>query len=217
MSFAQGQVSRHNTPQNSPNKHTHSTCEVVDLGLPSGTKWATCNIGAKKSEQIGNYYSWGELKPKSVYTSDSYKLNELDKDITGKSAYDIATATFGKGYVIPTKYDFEELIDNCIKTYTEINGVKGTLFVGSNGNSIFLPLTGRKFSAVHDDIIGFYWTSTTAKITDKKHAKPERRDIDSNSDSSVNGAYLFSHRNTGTYLYGNDRYQGNCIRPVKKY
>lgn len=216
MTYAQGQVSRPIKKQNENHIRELRSCDVVDLGLPSGTKWATCNIGAKKSEQIGNYYSWGELKPKSVNTRDSYKLNNLDKDITGNPAYDIATATFGKGYVIPTKSDFEELIDNCTKNYTEINGVKGTIFVGPNGNSIFLPLTGRKFSAVQDEIIGFYWTSTTAKITDKHHAEPRRRDFDSRTVPNVNGAYLFSHRDTGVYLYGNDKYQGNCIRPVKK-
>lgn len=216
MIFAQGRVSRHITPQNSSKKQNYSTCEVVDLGLPSGTKWATCNIGAKKPEQIGNYYSWGELQPKTDYNRDSYKLNKLEKDITGKSTYDVATSTFGEGYVIPTKSDFEELINNCTKTYTEVNGVKGTLFVGPNGNSIFLPLTGRKFSAVQDDIIGFYWTSTNTKITDKRYARPMRKDSDYGPEPKVNGAYLFSHRDAGTYLYGNDRYQGNCIRPVKK-
>ena len=213
--LAQGQVSRPIKIHGS-NKNKLSKCEVVDLGLPSGTKWAICNIGAKNPEDVGDFYSWGEVKSKSSYTRESYRMNDLDKDITGKSAYDVATTTFGKGYTIPTKTDFEELIDNCTKNYTELNGVRGTLFVGPNGNSIFLPLTGRKFSTVQDNIIGFYWTSTTAKITDIRFARPMGKDSDSPREPKVNGAYLFSHRDSGTYIYGNERYQGNCIRPVRR-
>lgn len=180
--------------------HGYDVCEVVDLGLPSGTKWATCNIGAKKPELLGVGYSWGDLNPDSYNDDDFDKLSDLDEDITGNPAYDVATATFGKGYAIPTKSDFEELTDNCIKTYTKIHGIKGILFKGPNGNSIFLP--------AHSTNWGYYWTSTPTKVRED--------DLDSRPSSMVNGAYLFTYQYTNTYFIGQRRYLFFYIRPVRK-
>lgn len=129
--------------------------EWVDLGLPSGTKWATCNVGASKPETYGSYFAYGEKLPKSSYTKNNYK----------PSGADAATANWGRGWRIPSKYEFQELMDNCESTKTVQNGVEGRLFTGTNGNSIFLPAAGWRYGSEYRDSGDYgvyecyYWTS----------------------------------------------------------
>lgn len=149
------------TAQNIENGH-----EYVELGLPSGTKWATCNVGANAPEELGNYYAWGETTaPKNSYYWDTYKwcagtettLTKYCNDANygnngftdGKTTLDpeddAAAVNWGGTWRMPTHNDWVELRDNC--TWTLVTGYNGTDKNGyevkskTNGNSIFLPAT----------------------------------------------------------------------------
>ena len=92
--------------------------EYIDLGLPSGLKWATCNIGANAPEEVGDYFAWGEIKPKDKYTEENsltYTKNIATSknrlwNISGKPKYDAATANWGKEWRMPTKDEMLELV-----------------------------------------------------------------------------------------------------------
>lgn len=133
-----------------------SHVEAVDLGL--SVKWASCNIGASTPEGAGAYYAWGETEEKEEYTLLTYKyylgdLNEdgnysnseeyknIGRNISG-TAYDVVRTKWGGSWRMPTKKELEELCFECSWEAAEINGVKGKLITGPNGNSIFLPCTG---------------------------------------------------------------------------
>ena len=135
--------------------------EYVDLGL--SVKWATCNVGANKPEDYGNYYAWGETKTKSDYSSSNcVTLGKSFSDIGGKSQYDAARANWGGTWRLPTKAELEELKNKCTWTWTTQNGVKGYKVTGPNGNSIFLPAAGdrRRSSLYFAGVHGTYWSST---------------------------------------------------------
>ena len=110
--------------------------ESIDLGLPSGVKWATFNVGATTPEEYGNYYAWGETEQ--------------------------AAASWGGEWRMPSKDDFQELIDKCEWEWMSKNGVNGYKVIGPNGNSIFLPAAGVKIAGVTNDdkTHGGYWSST---------------------------------------------------------
>lgn len=146
------------------NTSVTSNYPCVDLGLPSGNLWATCNIGASKPEECGFYYAWGETKPKGEFKWETYKLCVADKydNLKQLTKYsignlydgskdkmstllpvdDAATTKFGKGWKIPTEADCRELVENCTWTWEKVNGVDGSKVTGKNGKSIFLPATG---------------------------------------------------------------------------
>ena len=135
----------------------------VDLGLPSGTKWATCNVGATAPEGYGNYYAWGETTTKSSYTEEnSVTYGEPMSDISGNATYDAARANWGSTWRMPTNAEMEELENNCTWTWTTQSGVTGMKVTGSNGNSIFLPAAGYCFgtSRRHVGEYGDYWSSS---------------------------------------------------------
>ena len=138
--------------------------KYVDLGLPSGTKWATCNIGADSPEEYGDYYSWGETRTKKFFYVDTYKLyyKKVNESISGNRSYDVARKKWGENWRIPTKSNFEELDSLCIWNWTTRNGVAGYDIKATNGNSIFLPAGGAR---VNESIYGraeegYYWSST---------------------------------------------------------
>ena len=135
----------------------------VDLGLASGVLWAKCNIGTTEPTQLGNYYAWGELSPnKKEYYSTNYKYfdkhgvikyNEKDGKTVLELEDDAARDNLGVGYRIPTKADWEELLEDCkweAVTYTlpvtldpsQRKGIARWKVTGPNGNSIVLPMTG---------------------------------------------------------------------------
>ncbi|MBQ9577691.1 MAG: Ig-like domain-containing protein [Muribaculaceae bacterium] len=134
----------------------------VDLGLPSGTLWATCNVGADRPEEYGDYFAWGETAPKDYYAWSTYKwcngsYNTLTKYCNlssygyngftdGKTELepedDAAYVNWGPSWRMPTKVQQDELRRNCTWTWTQCNGVNGILFTGPNGNTIFLPAAG---------------------------------------------------------------------------
>ena len=157
--------------------------EWVDLGLPSGLLWASCNMGASKPAEYGGYYAWGETGLKAVYDESTYKycangdINQLTKYCSysdyGYAGYvdtltllepsdDVATVVLGADAYIPTLEDWQELLDNTTATWTSLDGVEGRRFVGSNGNSIFLPAAGYRTGS-HIEIAGLtgcYWSSS---------------------------------------------------------
>lgn len=128
--------------------------EYVDLGLPSGTLWATCNLGAKKSSEYGFYMCWGETDQKSNYSITGGKWNSADlatlksegvidmyHNLTDK--YDAATVLWGDDWRMPTTDEFEELLNYCAAQWSEVDGVNGIIFTSTtNSKSIFLPCSG---------------------------------------------------------------------------
>ncbi|MDY6300597.1 MAG: SUMF1/EgtB/PvdO family nonheme iron enzyme [Bacteroidales bacterium] len=158
------------------------THEWVDLGLPSGTLWATCNVGANSPEEYGDYFAWGETEPKEVYSSQTYKwCNGSDSTLTKyctRSSYgyngftdgkteldpsdDAATANWGSGARMPTLEQIKELENSCTWKWTTRNGVNGELVTGPNGKTIFLPATGFRWDSSLSFVgsTGDYWSRT---------------------------------------------------------
>ena len=151
---------------------THNGHEYIDLGLPSGTLWATCNVGADAPEEYGDYFAWGETEPKLAYQWSNYKYcngsggedeysddgwKKLTKYCTdseyGDNGFtdglstllpedDAATANWGDGWCMPSKTQMDELVENTSFKWTTLNGVNGVLFKSRNGNGLFLPAVG---------------------------------------------------------------------------
>ena len=155
--------------------------EYVDLGL--SVKWSTCNVGASKPEECGEYYAWGELNTKEIYGIDTYKFSvsgSYTKYVTvshggwsdfkdGKTKLDleddVAHGKWGDGWRMPTRSEMKELIDNCTWTKTVQNGMAGYIVKskksGFTDKSIFLPAAGQRYANVIDNVgvFGYYWTS----------------------------------------------------------
>ena len=143
--------------------------EYVDLGLPSGLKWATCNVGASSPEEYGDYYAWGEVKTNIKYTEyNSKTYGKSMIDISGNAMYDVARAKWGGSWRLPTKDEFNELRQKCKWQWTSQNGKKGYKVTGPNGNSIFLPAAGYRYwsSLCHAGEYGYYWSSSPAESND---------------------------------------------------
>lgn len=155
--------------------------QYVDLGL--SVKWATCNVGANKPEEPGDYFAWGETKPKDYYDWSNYKwCNGGSSYLTkycDKSSYaysssyvdniyvlqlsdDAARANWGGKWRMPLKSEFDELYASCTWESTTQNGTAGYLVTGKNGKSIFLPKAGDKHQGSLEDLgsYGYYWSST---------------------------------------------------------
>lgn len=156
--------------------------EWVDLGLPSGILWATCNVGASSPTDYGDHFAWGETEPQAdnAYSWTSYKYANGDYDKLSKycnnSNYgdngytdtytvllpedDAATANWGAGWRMPTELELSELRINCTVTWTTQNGVNGCLFTSSNGNSLFMPAAGTRCDGSLDNVgsYGGYWS-----------------------------------------------------------
>ena len=161
----------------------------VDLGLPSGLLWATCNVGADAPEEYGSYYAWGETSQKDNYKWETYQycngnLNNLTKycasSSSGYNGYrdflgillpedDAATVNWGSAWRMPTKEEWQELLDNTTSNWTTQNGVKGMLFTASNGHTLFLPDAG----CYMNDLLlsgyhGYYYSSSLCMTTSWK-------------------------------------------------
>lgn len=141
----------------------------VDLGLPSGKKWATCNVGASSPEDYGDYFAWGETSPKAEYTSEnSITYGEQMSDISGNAQYDAATANWGGSWRMPTGEEMQELVAHCEWEWTQVNGVNGAKVIGPNGSCIFLPAAGYRYrtSLYNGGDHGDYWSSTPSDYYD---------------------------------------------------
>lgn len=170
---------------NNGNNDTIVVHEYVDLGLPSGTLWATCNVGAETPEEFGDYYAWGETETKDLYDWKSYKYGiffheryELNKYCTN-SVYglngfvdslavmepddDVVIARWGAGWRMPTIEEWEELFINTTGEWATRNGVKGWHITASNGNDLFLPAAGYWWGDAFNAELGLYWSASLNK------------------------------------------------------
>ena len=151
--------------------------EWIDLGLPSGTLWATCNIGASAPEEYGDYFAWGETAPKEIYNWSTYKwcngnYHNLTKYCTNSSygavdnkteldpEDDAAYVNWGAAWRIPSYDQLNELKTKCTWTWTIQNGVNGRLVTGPNGASLFLPASGCHYDSSLSSAgsYGYYWS-----------------------------------------------------------
>lgn len=187
-------------------EHNH----IIDLGLPSGTKWSCCNMGASAPEQFGNYYGWGEnrawapfsysyvnmAKPNAYSTNDKYV--DIGSNISG-TKYDVVHNKMGGGWKIPTSTQMYELEKYCKWEWTQLNGANGYLVTGPNGHHIFLPATGQKRDdgaiLPKEGTFGSYWTGNGGS-------------------SAVATAFYITE--TQHSLTGNNRAMGLSIRPCLK-
>lgn len=180
----------------------------VDLGLPSGILWASCNIGALVPEGYGNYYAWGETTPQrnNAYNENSYKFfdgnnytkyNFTDGLTTLRSPDDAAAANWGNGWRMPTADDWDELLYYCDVDWIEQNGTYGRLITGPNNHSIFLPAAGCRLEGdlYYTDLFSLYWSSTLL------------------DDDEEDAWYLYISE-TDCNVYYNHRYYGHPVRPV---
>lgn len=177
----------------------------VDLGL--SVRWATCNVGASKPEEYGRYFAWGDVSGQTWNGSwsgggfSSYPRYELSNDNLNPE-YDAAHVNLGGKWRMPTRGEFEELINNCKVVWTTINGVKGRLFTskksGFENKSIFLPAAGfgNNSSLNNAGSKGYYWSSTF-----------------DNGRSAWNLYFSSDRVYTDNYL----RFFGRSVRPVSEY
>ena len=185
-------------------KNSHNGHEWIDLGLPSGLKWATCNVGASSPGDYGNYYAWGETSTKGDYswstyewfdnftiTVTKYKADELDP------SDDAATANWGGDWRLPTEDEFRELLRECTWEWTTQNGHNGYKVTGPNGQSIFLPAAGWRYGAVELSVgsYGNFWSSSP------------------NESYTYFAYYLYFLEDYRSVGWGS-RYSGLSVRPV---
>lgn len=207
--------------------------EYVDFGLPSGTLWATCNVGAKNPEDYGDYFAWGEIRPKEFYKWNTYKFAQyqdtlrftkyVDESGYGVKGYmdrlknlqtidDAATVNWGGNWCMPTKEHWEELLLNTNYHVWRIkNNVKGYLFT-KNGQSLFLPAAGCRegYDLLGSDIRGYYWSSTQERMSVWAFCFFEFNMDCINSYKYYNKRFeIFGDISNGTW-----RYSGLSVRPV---
>ena len=174
----------------------------VDLGLPSGTKWATHNIGATTPEGYGEYYQWGMTTPPADgnYSEENCATHGIEMpDISGDPQYDAARANWGSTWRMPTREEMQELEKYCEWEWTQVNGKYGSKVIGPNGNSIFFPAAGYRDGSSLDDpgYDGYYWISTPYSVY-------------------VNNAYYLHFDGAGKNVGGSRRYYGLTVRPVSE-
>ncbi len=197
------------------------TPEYVDLGLPSGTLWATRNVGASTPEDYGDYFAWGETESKDYYHSDNYTWfvegsgidywitkycndstegyngfvdNKMELDPEDDAAY----VNWGPSWRMPTKEQQDELRESCTWTWTTLNGVNGYQVAGPNGNSLFLPTAGyRAASSLYAaGSYGCYWSRTLYS-------------------SDPSGAYIVGFDSEGVDWGAGSRDDGFTVRAVR--
>ena len=183
------------------------THEYVDLGLPSGLLWATCNVGATNPEDYGYYFAWGETQPKSDYSWSTYQYGDGSTftKYTGSDGLttllpedDAATANWGSGWRMPTQAEWQELLNYTTHIWTTQNGVTGRLFTATNGNSLFLPAAGVRYgtSLGNAGTYGYYWSSSLT------------------TDNPLN-AWLLGFNSGSCYMDYDLRIYGFTVRPVR--
>ena len=192
--------------------------EYVDLGLPSGTLWATCNVGASTPEGYGNYYAWGETSTKGTYNWSTYRYadgddNRLTKycnksdygnngftdNLTTLQSGDDPATSWGSGWRTPTKAQWEELLANTTNEWTTRNGKSGRLFTSKkNGQTLFLPAAGHRYrsSLYYAGSYGRYWSSSLYTDT-------------------PDDAWLLNFASDNCYMNNDYRSSGRSVRPVR--
>ena len=197
---------------------THRGHDWVDLGLPSGTKWATMNVGANSPSDYGSYFAWGETSPKncyiwetlkyrtsgdnflnitfSKYVTDS-KYGNVDDKMELDSDDDVASQNWGAGWYMPTKVQQDELLDKCKWAWTTMGGHNGYEIVGPNGNSIFMPAAGYcdVSKLIYAGTYGYYWSCSLV------------------SNNQMNAYNLYINAQ-GKDVNSSNRHYGHNVRPV---
>lgn len=205
--------------------YVHSDDDYVDLGLPSGTLWATMNVGASSSEDYGDYFAWGEtegyLSGKIDFNWSTYKWckgsnNNLNKYCTqsnyGYNGFtddkkeldpedDAAYVNWGSGWRLPSETQYRELINSNYTTteWTTQNGMYGRKITSiANGNAIFLPATGDRYdtSLHYAGSGGRFWSRTLGS-------------------GRSDGAFSLGFSNSYVGIHHDSRFGGECIRPVR--
>lgn len=210
-------------PKNNMDCSLPANVEAVDLGLPSGIKWANMNIGADTPEGYGNYFAWGDTSPKNVYNWTTYKWYNGDSNALAKyggnsgNGYsgvtdgktildpedDAAHVNWGGDWRMPTREEMDELCSECYWTMTKNyngTGIAGNVVSSkTNGNSIFLPASGYRNGSALGGVgtHGYYWTSSLGE------------------NRSYDAVYLYF---LSDYVerVENYRYYGISVRPVCK-
>lgn len=201
-------------PEDDNDNDDYNGHEYVDLGLPSGLKWATCNVGATSPEEYGDFFAWGETDPKTIYAWSTYKWCNGSEDTMTKyctsSSYgtvdnktvldpedDAAHVNWGGAWRMPTRAEQDELREKCTWMWTTQEGVNGCRVTGPNGNSIFLPAAGNHCNAGRADVgsNGYYWSSSL--FMTRSYA-----------------SYFLKFNSVEQQAYGCYRCEGNSIRPV---
>ena len=196
--------------------------ETVDLGLPSGTKWANMNVGAEKPEDVGLYFAWGET---TGYLGDDHNFawethvwcNGSNTSLTkycgssrngivdNKTLLDLdddaAYVNWGSQWRMPTITEFQELINNTTSEWITQNGVNGRKFTSkTNGNSIFMPAAGYRSgtsAGSTPEPFGYYWSSLC-------------------EDEWSDSANYFSFFSGSSYTSNMSRFAGMNVRPVRR-
>lgn len=181
----------------------------VDLGLPSGVKWAVCNIGAESPEEYGDYYAWGETELKDTYTEGNSKWygfsfrslqnqGVIDGDGNLTAAYDVAAVEWGGKWRMPTLRELQELMNECTWEWVWSSTVKGYAVSGPNGKAIFLPAAGYRYDSDlrNAGSCGHCWSSSA-------------------SDDYYDAYRLYFYSGSLDWYYRN-RYYGFSVRPVSE-
>ena len=191
--------------------------EYVDLGLPSGLKWATMNIGAETETDYGDYFMWGSIEPNTpeecTWTNvpfnnglslfgreyfSSIKDTVYPNGVLAKE-YDAAAQIMGSGWRIPTQTEWQELLNNTTNEWATINGVSGRKFTSKiNGNSIFIPAAGRCNDGSVNSVgsYGNVWSSSL-------------------NTSNPNGAWGLDFTSGNCHMNYLSRYFGRSVRGVR--
>ena len=183
------------------NNHPHK----IDLGLPSGTLWSCCNVGALSPSSPGNYYAWGETAPKYYYSASTYihcddqdmsKCHNIGSSIIG-TEYD-AASEWGDSWQMPSLTQVNELLAKCSREWTKQGSLNGIIFTGPNGSSIFLPAAGFALDETTDyNQSGYYW-------------------MGEQNSSKLSFAYMLCIDENECLRYNLSREYGLSVRPVAK-
>ena len=211
--------------------------DYVDLGLPSGTLWATCNIGASNPEEYGLYFAWGEIRGYTRDTSDGHSFDwsnykycngsyesitkyysdgsfdDYYGHIKGRTieldpSDDAAYVNWGSKWRIPSIDQMEELGDKCVWKWAKRNGVNGYTVIGPNQNSIFLPAAGSRYKNLFDDVANTYGYYWSRTLNNWYSS-------DASNYYFYNGIESDGHFYSGHDGRPGDRCYGYSIRPVR--
>ena len=210
---------------NGNNTYNNNGHQYVDLDLPSGTLWATCNIGATKPEETGDLYAWGETETKTEYTWATYKWCDgdvcnlanpnltkycdrggygmLDGKITLELDDDVAHVKWGGNWHMPTQEQFQELIDNCTVEWIKMdNSIRAYLFTAANGKTLLMPAAGELNESTYSSNSFEYWSSDLyiAGLPANNHC--------------TNALVMRYRGNNQPEISGYLRYKGYAVRPV---
>ena len=195
------QMEHHDTSGLDANGH-----EYVDLGLPSGLKWATMNVGATKPEEYGEYFAWGETEPKADYSWEKYRFGSSSPfskyDTDGKTVLeltdDVVRSEMGGDWHMPSNENLHELMLYTTNEWTTVGGINGRRFTSTvNGNSIFIPAAGC-YDGTSSSSVGTNCSLWSTSLSQSNH------------DGAVD---LYFHSG-GINLGDNDRYVGFSVRGV---